>query len=243
MKTTAQELAGSLKSKMIASGRYREIDEATYQELKRRQFYDLAQREQQAIKLDLERIGLREDELSHNWSMIQPDISDGRKALEAVHPAYVRGHGMIFLCGPWGQAKTLTGKILTATAVRDGKRAAYANVQDVLDNIRKAFDERENKTTELTRRIDWWANRDVLFLDELDKANGTEWAESTLFTLLDRRYTAAIREEGLTVIASNKDFGALDGYLKSRLQDRRLGPVVYLNGPDGRQSMPDGYRY
>lgn len=23
----------------------------------------------------------------------------------------------------------------------------------------------------------------------------------------------------------------------------RLGPVVYLNGPDGRQSMPEGYKF
>lgn len=242
MKSSMRDESNNLKAQMIASGRYHPITDAEYQALKVRQFAALAEREQQAIKLDLERIGLREDELSHNWSMVLPDVSDGKRALEAVRPAYQRGHGMIFLYGSWGQAKTLLGKILTATAVRDGKRAAYANMSRVLDDIRLAFDA-EYMSTELVRRMDWWLARDVLFLDELEKCNDTPWALDRMFHLLDQRYTSAIRAEKLTVIASNKDVGALDGYLKSRLQDRRLGPVVYLNGPDGRQSMPDGYRF
>jgi len=193
-------------------------------------------------KPDYSRMGLKEDELGMDWKLVLPDISDGLKAVEEVRPQYMRGYGMIFLWGTWGQGKTLIGKILTATALRDGRRAAYANMAVVLDDIRLAFDE-EHKTTELLRRMEWWSSRDVLFLDELDKANGTEWAESTLFTLLDQRYVRAIREEALTVIASNSSAAALDGYLKSRLKDRRVGPVVYLNGSDGRAVMPEGYRF
>jgi DNA replication protein DnaC len=194
-------------------------------------------------KPDYSRIGMREDELSLTWAAIKSDVSDGLKALNAVRPAYARGHGMVFLWGTYGQAKTLVGKVLTATAIRDGKSAAYANVSSVLDDIRLAFDEKEHKATELIRRIDWWISRDVLFLDELDKSNDTPWAQERMFQLLDQRYTRAIREEALTVIASNKSDGDLDGYLRSRLNDRRVGPVVYLDGPDGRQVMPDGYRF
>jgi len=194
-------------------------------------------------KPDYSRMGLREDELNMDWSLIKPGVSDGVLAMDAVRPAYMRGYGMIFLWGTWGQAKTLIGKILTSTALRDGKRAAYANMSSVLDDIRLAFDAQEHKTTELLRRIDWWVSRDVLFLDELDKSNDTPWAQERLFQLLDQRYMRAIREEALTVIASNKSEAALDGYLRSRLADRRLGPVVYLNGPDGRKVMPEGYRF
>jgi DNA replication protein DnaC len=113
----------------------------------------------------------------------------------------------------------------------------------VLDHIRLAFDEQEHKTTDLIRRMDFWISRDVLFLDELDKCNSTEWAQERMFQLLDQRYTRAIREEALTVIASNKANAMLDGYLNSRLQDRRLGPVIHLNGHDGRQVMPEGYKF
>lgn len=188
-------------------------------------------------------IGLRDDELEMNWSLVKPGISDGVKAANAVRAAYERGWGMIFLWGTYGQAKTLVGKILTATAYRHGKRSAYANVSSVLDDIRLAFDEKEHKTTELLRRIDWWNQRDVLFLDELGRSNDTPWAQERMFQLLDQRYSRAIREEALTVIASNRSDDELDGYLSSRLQDNRLGPVLYLNGPDGRQVMPSGYKY
>jgi DNA replication protein DnaC len=194
-------------------------------------------------KPDYSRMGLREDELGMDWSLIKPGVSDGIAGAEAVKPKYMQGWGMVFLWGTWGQGKTLIGKILTATGLRDGKRAAYANVATVLDDIRLAFDSPEHKTTELLRRMDWWTSRDVLFLDEIDKVNGTTWAEERIFQLLDQRYTRAIREEALTVIASNKSDQALDGYLKSRLQDRRLGPAVYMHGPDARKVMPEGMKF
>lgn len=193
-------------------------------------------------KMELQ-IGLRDDELEMKWDLVKPDISDGVKALNAVRSAYERGWGMVFLWGTYGQAKTLVGKILTATAYRHGKKSAYANVSSVLDDIRLAFDEKEHKTTELIRRMDWWGQRDVLFLDEFGRSNDTPWAQERMFQLLDQRYARAIREEALTVIASNRSDDELDGYLSSRLQDNRLGPVVYLNGPDGRQVMPSGYKY
>ena len=132
---------------------------------------------------------------------------------------------------------------MTATALRDGKRTAYANLSGVLYDLRLAFDEKEHKNTELVRRLEWWNEREVLFLDELDKVNNTEWALSQIFTLLDRRYQRAVREEALTVIASNRSDDELDGYLKSRLHDRRIASVVHLDGLDGRLVMPDGYKF
>lgn len=188
-------------------------------------------------------IGLHPGEMGLDWSRVRPGISDGMKAVEIVRPYYDRGYGLVYLWGKWGQAKTLIGKILTAVSHRDGKRPMYANVSSVLDNIRLAFDEQEYKTTELLRRIDWWINRDVLFLDEIDKSNDTPWAQERLFQLIDQRYMRAVRQEALTVIASNGSDDALDGYLKSRLHDRRVGAVVYLNGADGREVMPDGTKW
>jgi len=238
-----QRAAHELREKIHASDRYVPISDEEYNHLKCLQMEGVNRRQQEAYKPDYSRMGLQADELFMDWSLIKPGISDGDKALKAVKPVYGKGFGMVFLWGSYGQAKTLIGKILTATALRDGKRAAYANVSAVLDDIRLAFDEPEHKTTELLRRIDWWVSRDVLFLDELDKSNDTPWAQERIFQLLDQRYTRAIREEALTVIASNKSGDALDGYLKSRLNDRRLGPVVYLNGNDGRAVMPEGVRF
>jgi ATPase family protein associated with various cellular activities (AAA) len=238
-----QAAAAALREKLHASERYVPITDEEYRRLQCIQFEGVNRRQQEAAKPDYTRIGIREDEAGLDWGMIKPGISDGVKARDAVKPAYEKGFGMVLLYGNYGQAKTLIGKILTATALRDHKRAAYANVSAVLDDIRLAFDEREAKTTELLRRMDFWISRDVLFLDELDKSNDTPWAQERLFQLLDQRYARAIREEALTVLASNQSDDALDGYLKSRLRDRRLGPVVHLNGTDGRKVMPEGFKF
>jgi DNA replication protein DnaC len=233
----------TLKQKMIASGRYKPVTEDEYKELQRQQSRKLREAEQAAYKPDYKRIGITEAEASLTWAAVKPNISDGMKAVHAVRPCYERGWGMVFLWGTWGQAKTLVGKILTATAFREGKRAAFANLSAVLDDIRLAYDEKENKMTELLKRMDWWNEREVLFLDELDKSNGTEWAQERLFQLLDKRYQMAVREEALTVIASNKSEKELDGYLRSRLHDNRVGQVVYLNGTDGRQVVPQEWKF
>lgn len=232
-----------ITEKIKASGRARPISHEEYERLKAENWRRIYQEEAQQFKPDYKRIGIRENEASLTWNAVRPDISDGMKALAAVKPMYERGWGMLFMWGTYGQAKTLLGKIITATAFRDGKTAAYANVLEALDDIRLAFDEDDHKTTELIRRVEWWANRDVLFLDELDKANETPWAKERLFQLLDKRYQRAVREESLTVIASNKSSDELDGYLKSRLYDVRVGQVVYLNGNDARKVMPNGIKY
>jgi DNA replication protein DnaC len=188
-------------------------------------------------------IGLHPGDLGLDWSDIKPGISDAAKAVEAVRPAFERGHGLIFLWGSYGQAKTVIGKILVAQAHAAGKRAAYANFMDALENIRLAFDEQEHKTTELIRRIDWWTSRDVLFLDEFDKCKDTPWAMDRKYQIINRCYQRAIREESLTVIASNRGDDEVDGYIRSRLKDGRLGPIVHLEGADGREVMPHGWKH
>lgn len=194
------------------------------------------------------RIGLRPDEvLSLRWDLIQDGISDGPKARDAAQSAYQSGHGVCFLYGASGQAKTLALRIAVATALRDGKTAAYANMLSVLDDIRLAFDAKENKQTELVRRMEWWQSLDVLAIDELDKTNSTDWALERMFQLIDARYQRAVRGEALTFIAANYDsLDELSGYLRSRIEDNRFavnGWVVYLDGPDGRKAVPVGWKY
>ena len=233
----------SMIEKMRASGRYVPIDDDEYKRLQREALARIAQNEQNTYVPDYKRIGISEHETGLTWAAIRPNVSDGLKAVQALRPMYERGWGMLFVWGTWGQAKTLLGKILTATALRDGKRAAYANMSSVLDDIRLAYDEKEHKNTELLRKMDWWMGRDVLFLDELDKSNDTQWAQERMFQLIDKRYQMAVREEAITVIASNKSSDELDGYLQSRLHDRRIGQSIFLNGNDGRAVMPDNWKF
>jgi DNA replication protein DnaC len=194
------------------------------------------------------RIGLTADELRDlSWNLVKRGVNQADRAGEITKRAYMSGYGMVFLHGGFGQGKSLVLKIAVATALNEGKRAAYANLAGVLDDIRIAYDERENKMTELVRRMDWWTSLDVLAIDELDKVGQTDWARERIFQLLDARYQRAIRQEALTVIASNHEsLDELSGYLKSRIEDNRFaanGYILHLKGTDGRKSMPKNWKY
>lgn len=199
-------------------------------------------RDKNEPEIDYAHFGLHESEVNLTWDVIDPEISDGVKGLNAVQPLYRQGWGFSLLWGTYGQAKTLLGKILVATALREGKSAMFTNMNQALDDIKLAFDD-QHMNTELIRRMDKWINLDVLFIDELDKASSSEWAKQRIFQLLDQRYARALREEAVTVVASNSYSETFDGYLKSRLKDSRLGPMVHLNGMDGRLSMPKGWKH
>ncbi len=201
----------------------------------------------QADEID-SRVGLTPDELRNlSWDLVKRGVNQADQACEVTSRAHMSGHGMVFLYGGYGQGKSLVLKIAVATALNEGKRAAYANLAGVLDDIRTAYDERENKMTELVRRMEWWASLDVLAIDELDKVGQTEWARERIFQLLDARYQRAVRQEALTVIAANyQSTDELSGYLKSRIEDNRFvanGYVLHLKGSDGRKSMPKNWKY
>ena len=194
------------------------------------------------------RVGLTPDEV-HNltWGLVKKGVNQADQACDVTRRAYISGHGMVFMYGGYGQGKSLVLKIAVAAALNEGKRAAYANLAGVLDDIRIAYDERENKMTEFMRRMEWWGSLDVLAIDELDKVGQTEWARERIFQLLDARYQRAIRQEALTVIAANyQSTDELSGYLKSRIEDNRFvgnGYVIHLRGSDGRKGMPKNWKY
>jgi len=194
------------------------------------------------------RVGLTLDELRHlSWDLVKRGVNQADQACEVTQRAYGSHYGIVFLYGGFGQGKSLVLKIAVATALNEGRRAAYANLAGMLDDIRIAYDERENKMTELVRRMEWWTALDVLAINELDKVGQTDWARERIFQLLDARYQRAVRQEALTVIAANhQSLDELSGYLKSRIEDNRFtanGYVVHLKGADGRKSMPKNWKY
>lgn len=207
----------------------------------------VAKKALQAGEID-PRVGLTADELGTlSWDLVKKGVNQADQACDITRRAYTTGYGMVFLYGGFGQGKSLVLKVATAMALMAGKRAAYANLAGVMDDIRLAYDERENKMTDLVRRINWWTSLDVLAIDELDKVGQTDWARERIFQLLDARYQRAIRQEALTVIASNHEsLDELSGYLKSRIEDNRFmanGYIVHLKGTDGRKSMPKNWKY
>ena len=181
------------------------------------------------------RIGVTAEELrTLSWqSLGAPTVA--HNYISHLRALYQRGWGMATLLGSCGTGKTTILKIFAVTAIVDGHRAAYANVSRVLDDIRRAYDT-EQAMSELIERTEWWANLDVLCLDEMDKPNLTSWAEERLFVLLDRRYELAVDGKALTVIAANYETtDPFPPYLRSRLEDELFeGYIINLSDRDVR---------
>ena len=148
---------------------------------------------------------------------------------------------MVYLFGNYGQAKTLTLKVAVAHSLRSGELAVYANMSDVLDDLRLAFSE-EDSSRDLLRRMEWWKSLPLLALDEIEKVNPTNWAGERIHQLIDARWVQGIRGESVTLIASNKRPDQLDGYLASRIEDSR-NRIVELSGPDGRSTIRPEYKW
>lgn len=176
------------------------------------------------------------------WDSILP-MFDGRalQAAAVVKQVLERGHGWVYLYGDHGQAKTLILKVAVADWLRANKMAAYANMADVISHIQRAFDQ-DDPNTESEQRLEFWANLPLLALDEFNRFNKTQWANTAQFRLMDERNVQAIRGQSITLIASNQPPEELDSYYKSRILDGRF-ITIPLYGHDARPSMTHNDRF
>jgi DNA replication protein DnaC len=157
-----------------------------------------------------------------------------RPAVEAVRAALAQGYGWVYLHGGFGTGKTQVMKIAVAEAMRAGQTAAYVRMAEILDHLREAF-QSDSKVSERSR-LAWWAQLPVLAIDEFDRVRDTGYGEERRFVLLDRRYEQAIRQEGVTLMASNLEPANLPDYLYDRIRIGRF-QVVYVSGKSFRPGM------
>lgn len=179
--------------------------------------------------------GLVASELEQlDWDYILP-MGLAPQAAAQVKQVLDRGWGMVYLYGNHGQAKSLILKISIAWALRSGRLAAYANMADVIAHLQRAFDQ-DNPNSESENRLEWWQTLPILALDEFDRINPTKWATSAQFRLIDQRYVQAIRQESVTLVASNQAPENLDSYYRSRFSDGRF-IALPLYAQDARPYM------
>ena len=145
--------------------------------------------------------------------------------------------GFVLLAGPYGCGKSHLLVAAINAAVKNSKTALYIDSARMLSAIRSTFGNRD-KTTELMV-MDRFSQVRVLAIDELDRVGGTDWAEATLFQIINNRYNSAAHgtslNSRLTFMATNSQFKELDGFLQSRLQDTKHSKVYEMwNAPDFR---------
>lgn len=195
---------------------------------------------QKRIRLNSKRYGMAVVEIDGlDWTVVR-DMYDALKATKVVRTALELGYGWVYLWGTHGQAKTLLLKIAVAASLRSGIEAAYCNMAGILDNLRAAFGAEYSNESE--RRLEWWQGLRVLAIDEFNRVNETGWVNERRFALMDARYVQAVRQETLTLIASNEPPEKQESYLFDRIRDGRF-TVVELKGASARPSMKGKFTF
>jgi DNA replication protein DnaC len=185
------------------------------------------------------RYGLTSDEISDmTWDSIA-DKESAQSAIDAVNELLERGYGWLYIHGAFGLAKTFILKIAVAQMLRKNTEAAYIRMSQIIDNLRDAFSS-NHPSHEVQSRLDWWSQIPILAIDEFDRVRLTEYAQERQFVLMDQRYESALRQETITIMASNKSPSELaeqtDGYLSDRIEDGRF-QIIKLDGDSRRSTM------
>lgn len=144
----------------------------------------------------------------------------------------------VLLCGKTGCGKThlavatLRGKIERATKpFREYKKQAlFITVPELLFEIRQTFRDDSYETEKSI--VDTYSTVPLLILDDLGAEKATEWGESTLYLIIDRRN----REQMWTIVTSNLTLSEIEQSLGARIASRLSDmKVVNIKLPDYRK--------
>lgn len=176
--------------------------------------------------------GLKSNDFGLSWDLSVRPNEDARKAKDAIDKTLARGWGWVYLHGGNGPGKTLMLKTVVAEAVRNGRAAHYARWSDMLQHLRDGYGAGDyDQRMEDLRRIE------LLAIDEIGRANDTDWVAEAESRILDERYELALVEHNsVTLFASN--FGPqspeISEWLSDRIMDERFAQV-HLVGPSMRR--------
>ena len=135
--------------------------------------------------------------------------------------------GFLTLWGSYGTGKSMLAKCIVTQAIQDGCPSYYVTAPEMVSTIRARFSE---SPADVDQAIRHYAEKGLLVIDELDKANQTSWVEETIQRIIDKRYN----EQSATVLVMNVEPSKMPGYLASRING---GVVVHVPEPDMRQVL------
>lgn len=193
------------------------------------------------LRSNAHKYGLTEDEVTdYDWNMVL-DLNDAIKTSKQVQAVLQRKYGLIYLWGDNGQAKTLLLKIAAAVSLRDMIPAAYINMADLMRDLKSAYDEKDSARA-FEDKLEFWTGVNVLCLDEFNRLKESDYVKEQRFVLMDRRNVQAVRQETVTLLASNTPPSAQEKYMQSRLEDGRF-QIIHVTGNDARAGMTADYKY
>ncbi len=183
-------------------------------------------------------VGAMGRELLANFALDRFDPSgrglrgDSRRNLEgafrlATHWAAEPDGWLVFL-GANGCGKTHLAAGIAAERLAQGDAVAFANVPDLLDELRATF--APGATERFDHRFGRLLEAPVLVLDDLGAQQTSAWAEEKLYQLLNHRHLRRMP----TIVTTNCELKDMEPRITSRLADLQTSTVYQLTAPDYR---------
>ena len=136
--------------------------------------------------------------------------------------------GWLVYFGKNGCGKTHLAAGIAAERLKQGDTVAFANVPDLLDELRATFSPGADE------RFDYRFGRllevEVLILDDLGAHQNSAWAEEKLYQLLNHRHLRRLP----TIVTTNCELKEMQPRIASRLADLQASTVYQITAPDYR---------
>lgn len=159
------------------------------------------------------------------------DMGEANLSLQALQ----RGERWcVFMRGSVGVGKTFLARAHANSLRTQGRIVCDVVCADLLDRLgetqRKVDPKVEPAIESLTQALDFFANYDVLLIDDLGAERMTEWRLEQLFKIIDRRWLA----KRTTIITSNIKATEVKAKIGDRIYSRLRSSEVIISGKDRR---------
>ncbi len=146
---------------------------------------------------------------------------------------YLTGMNLI-LFGNYGTGKTMLMSILCYSLAKDYLfKPHFANLVDLMNDIKDTFNTSNNKTTKQT--LEKYSKCEFLFLDDIDKIKPTDYAKEIIYSLVNYR----TEQELPTIVSANHtpeelDLNYFDEAIVSRLADINNSKIIQFSHKNKR---------
>jgi DNA replication protein DnaC len=204
------------------------------------------ERERQQARLECQRE--RPEELLTSWCVPQKHILSsfmtcaGGEAVKRLCSEAAASREDVLLCGKTGCGKTHLAVAMMAQAVENHHKilrgkippfGLFVTVPELLLSIRSSFRKNggDDEDSEAVI-VDRYSSVGLLILDDLGAEKASDWAESTLYLIIDRRN----RDEKWTIVTSNLTLPEIEQHMGARIASRLSDmKVVNIKLPDHRK--------
>ncbi len=154
------------------------------------------------------------------------------KAFRAAKQFSERPSGWIVFMGSYGIGKTHLAASIGNYRHALGKSPMFVVVPDLLDHLRSTFS--PTSSVSYDSLFEEVRTCRLLILDDLGTQSATPWAKEKLYQIFNYRYNAELP----TVITTSLQVEELDPRIRSRMLDKRLCDIIFINVPSFRNMAP-----